>query len=180
MSTRLATDADFATDRSTFVALARADWRANPRDVKSRAVLLGFRLAQWAMGDPVHGRRAGLLVVALYRFWTEFGIGMELRPKTRLGGGATIYHGYGLVVNDHARIGRGVVLRNAVTIGQRTTGGPCPVIGDGVEIGAGALVLGGIRIGDGARIGAGAVVITDVPDGAAAVGNPARILPPSA
>lgn len=179
MSAR-AEDADFAADRVTFLALVRADWRANPRDVKSRAVLVGFRLAQWAMGDPGRPRRAGMVVVALYRFWTEFGIGMELRPKTRLGGGTTIYHGYGLVVNDHARIGRRVVLRNAVTIGQRTPGGPCPVIGDDVEIGAGALLLGGIRIGNGARIGAGAVVLGDVPDGAAAVGNPARVLPPAA
>lgn len=171
--------ADFANSPAAFRALVRADWRANPRDVKSRAILLGFRLAQWAMTDPDRPRRAGLVVVAAYRFWTEFLVGLELRPKTRIGGGLTIYHGYGLVVNDHARIGAGVILRNGVTIGQRTTGGPSPTIGDGVEFGAGALVLGDITVGANARIGAGAVVLTDVPPGAAAVGNPARIVPPA-
>jgi serine O-acetyltransferase len=49
-----------------------------------------------------------------------------------------------------------------------------PVIGDDVELGAYAQVLGGVRIGDGARIGAMTVVLTDVPAGATVVGNPAR------
>lgn len=167
----------FAATPAAFRALVTADWRANPRDVKSRVVLLGFRLAQLAMRDPLHPRLLGMLVVAAYRAWTEFSIGLELRPKTRVGGGLTIYHGYALVVNDHAVIGRRVVLRNGITIGQRIPGGPTPVIGDDVEIGAGAIVLGDITIGDGARIGAGAVVLIDVPAGAAAVGNPARVLP---
>jgi serine O-acetyltransferase len=53
-----------------------------------------------------------------------------------------------------------------------------PVIGDGVMVGAGARILGGISLGDGCRVGANAVVITDVPAGATAVGVPARILLP--
>jgi serine O-acetyltransferase len=51
-----------------------------------------------------------------------------------------------------------------------------PEIGDGVFIGAGARVLGDVRVGDGAKIGANAVVIHDVPAGATAVGIPARVL----
>ncbi|HEY0373978.1 MAG TPA: glycosyltransferase [Amnibacterium sp.] len=157
--------------------LVALDWRANPRDPKSRAVLLAFRLAQFAMGTPAELRFRAVLPVLLYRAWTEGVLGIELRPKTRVGGGLTIYHGYGLVVNDHTVIGSGVVLRNGVTIGHRVDGGPCPVLGDGVQLGAGAIVLGGVRIGDGASIGAGAVVLADVPARGVAVGNPARVLP---
>ena len=64
-----------------------------------------------------------------------------------------------------------------VTIGDRVAGGPVPVIEDDVEIGAYAQILGGVRIGRGARVGAMSVVLQDVPPGATAVGNPARILP---
>ena len=167
---------DFADSPRAFRALVRADWRANPRDPKSRGILLGLRICQLAMRDPEHPRVWSWALVAVYRFWTEFGIGLELRPRTRIGGGLTIYHGYGLVVNDHARVGPGVVIRNGVTIGHRVDGGPTPVIEAGVQLGAGAIVLGDVTVGAGARIGAGAVVLTDVPPGAAAVGNPARII----
>jgi len=73
------------------------------------------------------------------------------------------------------RIGRNCSIIAAVTIGMRTERA-FPDIGDDVFIGAGARVLGGIRIGDRVVIGANAVVIQDVPDGATAVGVPARII----
>jgi putative colanic acid biosynthesis acetyltransferase WcaB len=167
-------DGGFAGSWPAFRRLAAADWRANPRDYKARSVLLGFRLAQRAMGTPERLRLRAVLPVLLYRTWTEWALGLELRPKTRVGGGLTIYHGFALTVNDHTVIGSGVTVRNSVTIGNRTPGGGCPVIGDGVEFGAGAIVIGDIVIGAGARIGAGAVVVKDVRRGAAVVGNPAR------
>jgi serine acetyltransferase len=171
-------DDGFAGSWPAFRRLVRADWKANPRDVKSRLVLVGFRLAQRAMGTPDRLRLRAVIPVALYRAWTEGTLALELRPKTRVGGGLSIYHGFGLVVNDHAVLGEGVTLRNGVTIGRRSNDGPSPTIGDGVEFGSGSMVLGGIVVGPGAMIGAGAVVIKDVPAGATAVGNPARVLPP--
>ena len=73
-------------------------------------------------------------------------------------------------------IGDDVVIRQGVTIGLRTTGRRgAPVIGNRVDIGAGAKLLGNIRIGDDAVIGANAVVLCDVPAGALAVGVPAVI-----
>jgi serine O-acetyltransferase/putative colanic acid biosynthesis acetyltransferase WcaB len=87
-----------------------------------------------------------------------------------------IFHGVGLVVNDGARIGSNVVLRHGVTIGNSGKTDECPIIGDNVEIGAGAQLIGPISIGPGAIIGANAVVLTDVPAGAIAVGVPARII----
>ena len=153
------------------------DWEANPRDPKARFVLIGFRFAQIIRGDGVGlGGLVSLPATVLYRFVTEFLLGIELRPKTHVGGGLRLYHGAGLVVNDHAVIGRGVALRNGVTIGHKVAGGGCPVIGDGVEIGANAVVIGDIVIGKGSVIGAGSVVTKSCPPDSIIAGNPARIL----
>lgn len=157
-------------------AVVKADFAANPRDIKSRAVLLLFRICQFAMANREEPRMISYPLVAAYRFWTEFSIGMELRPKTCVGPGLTIFHGYSLVVNDHARIGANVVLRNGVVIGQKEPGGGSPVLEDGVVVGAGAIILGPITIGRGAVIGAGSVVTRSVLAGDTVVGNPARTI----
>ena len=52
----------------------------------------------------------------------------------------------------------------------------CPVLGDGVDVGANSVIIGAIKIGDRAVIGAGAVVVKDVPPGAVVAGNPARVI----
>jgi serine acetyltransferase len=157
-----------------FRRAVRADIGANPRDPKARLVMFSFRLAQLMMGDLSRPRLVSLPFVIAHRFMTEFLLGIELRPKTRVGPGLTIYHGTGLVVNDHARIGCGVIVRNGVTIGHQVEGGGCPRIGDGVAIGASALILGDIVVGEGAVIGAGSVVINSVAEYTVVAGNPAR------
>lgn len=76
-----------------------------------------------------------------------------------------------------AVIGCGLVLVGGTAVGRRRHGASDrPILGDDVELGMGAIVLGPVRIGDGVRVGAGAVVIHDVPDGATVVGVPARIV----
>ncbi len=157
----------------------RADITANPRDPKAFLVLVLFRCCQAWMGDPRFPRKSSLPAVITYRFITEFLLGIELRPKTQVGPGLSIYHGFGLVVNDHAIIGAGVKLRNGVTIGHKTRHGGSPIIGNNVEIGAGATILGEIVVGDNAVIGAGAVVVKDVPPGTTVIGNPAHLITPS-
>ncbi|MEV7932679.1 hypothetical protein [Curtobacterium sp. NPDC089185] len=112
--------------------------------------------------------------MAAYRFITEFVLGIELRPKTRIGPGLTIFHGVGLVVNDRALIGSGVVLRNGVVIGHKSPTEHAPFVRDKVDVGTTALIIGAITLGREARIGAGAVVVRDVPPGDTVVGNPAR------
>ena len=175
MSGSLPADDGFASDWGAFCRLVRADWAANPRDPKSRLVLIAFRLAQRSMGSPAVGTRLVAVVpVTLYRFWTEWFLGFEMRPRTRVGGGLTVFHGFGIVINDHTVIGEHVTLRNGVTIGNRSPDGSAPVIGDRVELGAQAMVLGEVTIGAGARIGAGAVVVHSVPEGASVVGPAAR------
>ena len=82
----------------------------------------------------------------------------------------------GIVISNQAKIGKGVTILQQVTIGVKYIGGKASLVGDDVLIGAGAKVLGEIKIGNHVRIGANAVVLTDVPDGATAVGNPAKII----
>ena len=93
--------------------------------------------------------------------------------------GTFFAHPYGVTLNVTAKWGRGCVVRQNVTVGYRWRfdgSEPGAVIGDGVRLEAGCTVLGPVHIGSGAVIGAGAVVLKDVPAGAVAVGNPARIV----
>jgi serine O-acetyltransferase len=79
-------------------------------------------------------------------------------------------HPYGITIHCGAVIGRNVVLMQQVTIGGRYDDNRAPVIEDDVFIGAGARIIGPIRVGRGAKIGANAVVFKDVPPGATVVG----------
>lgn len=164
----------------SFNQVMKADWKANAKNPKGLVVVTAFRLAHLFSGFR-HGLWIPLWILCLpylilYRLCVEWVLGIELPQKTKIGPGLIIWHGQGLVVNDGALIGSNVQLRHNVTIGNRDFYGPCPVIEDDVDIGAGAFILGPIRIGKGAKIGAASVVLKDVPAGAIAVGNPARII----
>lgn len=104
--------------------------------------------------------------------------GIELPCEVRRGRRLKIEHHSGIVVNGDACLGDDVILRNGVTIGVRRTNLPgSPIIGNRVDVGAGAKILGQIRIGDDVAIGANAVVLCDVPSNSIAVGVPARVRP---
>ena len=90
------------------------------------------------------------------------------------GPGFVLVHSQGVVINTAVRGGCHVILEHQVTLGAEK--GESPALGDRVFVGAGAKVLGKVRIGNDARIGANAVVLDDVPDGATAVGVPARLV----
>jgi len=90
-------------------------------------------------------------------------------------------HPYGIVIHSDAVLGEGCTVMQQVTIGaksNRATDRGVPEVGDGVYIGAGAKVLGPVRIGAGAIIGANAVVTIDIPDCRTVVGGN-RLLPES-
>lgn len=105
--------------------------------------------------------------------------GIEIHPGATIGPGLFIDHGMGTVIGETAIVGADVLIYHGVTLGgvDGRPGRRHPLLGDRVVVGAGAKVLGALRVGDGARIGAQAVVLADVPAGATAVGVPARILP---
>jgi serine O-acetyltransferase len=98
-------------------------------------------------------------------------------PKSAaIGAGLRIWHFGGIFIHPEVRMGKHCTLRQGVTIGNRSEAGTVPVIGDNVDIGAYAQILGGVHIGNDCKIGAMTVVLTDVPDGATAVGVPARVI----
>ena len=100
----------------------------------------------------------------------------EVPLNSDIGGGFQLPHPNGVVIHPRVVIGPNSLLFQQVTIGMRAGAEHPPIIGGHVEIGAGAKVLGAVRIGDHAVIGANAVVLEDVPAAAVAVGIPARIL----
>ena len=110
-----------------------------------------------------------------HRFWSAVS-GADVPLTARIGGGMLFLHPNGIVIHPEAHIGPNCIFFQQVTVGTRENSPQVPFIGGDVSIGAGAKVLGGIKIGDHARIGANAVVLCDVPDYAVAVGVPARII----
>jgi len=93
--------------------------------------------------------------------------------------GIMLDHGTGIVIGETARIGDNCTLLHGVILGssgKSPTSDRHPKLGDGVFVGAGATILGNIRIGSGAKIGSGAVVLKDVPPNTTAVGSPAKII----
>ncbi len=117
-----------------------------------------------------------ILHLPLFIFFTLL-TGIHLPRSCQIGPGLRIYHFGCIVLNPLTKIGRNCTLRQGVTIGNRQTDEDVPVLGDDVNIGAGAKILGQIRIGNHVSIGANAVVLTDVPDHHIAVGVPARVFP---
>jgi len=101
--------------------------------------------------------------------------GADIPLNSQIGGGLLLPHPNGIVIHHGARIGPNCLIFQQVTIGTRTGEIMLPVIGGRVDIGAGAKILGNVRIGDHASIGANAVVLKDVPAGKTAIGIPAVI-----
>jgi len=163
-----------------------ADWAA---DLSRYAMRRPFLKEQsiWALWLYRLGRRLDKRADGVVRscllavYWLLFrlietGVGISLPKSAVIGPGLRIWHFGGIFVHPDTVMGANCTLRQGVTIGNRREGGPVPVIGDNVDFGAYAQVLGGVRIGDNCRIGAMSVVLSDLPDGATAVGAPARIV----
>ncbi|MDW8354339.1 MAG: serine O-acetyltransferase [Bryobacterales bacterium] len=104
--------------------------------------------------------------------------GIEIHPGAKIGRRFFIDHGMGVVIGETAEIGDDVLLYQGVTLGGtgKEKGKRHPTIGNHVVIGAGAKVLGNIRIGNHVKIGAGSVVIHSVPDHSTVVGVPGRVV----
>lgn len=103
--------------------------------------------------------------------------GIELPCEVEVGKGLRIDHNGGIVVSGYAKLGENCILRNGVTIGTRSIEDiKAPLIGNNVNIGSGAKILGEITIGDNVNIGANAVVLINVPNNSTVVGIPAKVL----
>lgn len=141
----------------------------------------------WAVAVHRFGRYVDQLPHGIRRrmldrfYWLSFRFvetitGVSLPKEVAIGPGLRVWHFGGIFVHPRVVMGSGCTLRQGVTIGVRVDDGPVPTLGDNVDLGAYAQILGDVRIGNNARIGAMSVVLCDVPDGATAVGNPARVI----
>lgn len=115
------------------------------------------------------------IIYFVLRKFSEMIIGVGIWPTCDIGPGLKIEHAGGIIVV--AKIGKHCRISQQVTVGHigGFKGGGVPTLGDNVYIGAGAKILGDIKIGNNVKIGANAVVISDVPDNATAVGVPAVV-----
>jgi len=106
-------------------------------------------------------------------FWQAV-TGADIPINTRIGGGLLLPHPNGIVIHPSVVIGPNCLIFQQVTLGMARGG--VPMLGGHVDVGAGAKVIGPVCLADHSRIGANSVVIIDVPEGATAVGVPARII----
>lgn len=109
--------------------------------------------------------------------FSEYFLGAVIKPEADIGPGLFISHTGIIRVHPKTKAGKNLSITVGVILGEKGLGGKgAPIIGDNVFFGAGAKVLGTLRIGNNAKIGANAVVTRDIPDNATAVGVPARVL----
>ena len=155
------------------------DWRAHDRDWTKpgfRAVAV-HRFGVWRKSVRPKLLRApfSILYRALFRHCRNR-YGIELPYTVKLGRGVVIEHQGAIVVHGGCVIGDRCIIRQGCTLGLRRLDDltAAPVLEDGVELGAGAVVLGRVRLGAGARVGANAVVLDDVAPGETVWGIPAR------
>lgn len=161
----------------------RQDWRTYDGDLSRRGlwVMAVYRFGRWRYTvKPSLIRKPFSLLYKVLNVISEILTSVELPCEVSLGRGVVIEHAFDIVISGDAVLGDDVVLRNGVTIGLRHRAfRGSPVIGNRVDIGAGAKILGPITIGDDVSIGANAVVLTNVPANSIAVGIPAHIRPRS-
>ncbi len=150
-----------------------ADWtREKPQRFwdPGRKLLLTIRRYQSLQQKENPVARAALKwLVMRHRFWSVV-TGADIPLNCHIGGGLLIPHPNGIVIHPYAKIGVNCLIFQQVTIGARNGPG-VPEIADHVDIGAGAKILGPVKIGAHARIGANAVIIEDVESGAVAFGR---------
>lgn len=161
----------------------REDWRTYERDWARQGmwVMAVYRFGRWRYNIKwAWMRRPFSFAYRILKVLSQILTGIDLPCEATVGRRFKVEHFGGIVISGDAVIGDDVIVRNGVTIGlRRTNERGAPVIGNGVDIGAGAKILGPITIGDGAAIGANAVVLRDVPPHSIAVGIPATIKYPN-
>jgi serine O-acetyltransferase len=132
----------------------------------------GHRISHWLWN------RGARVAARVFAELTRILTGVEIHPGAVLGAGLFIDHATGVVIGETAEVGDDVTIFHGVTLGGTgtDTGKRHPTIGDRVIVGAGAKILGPIKIGDDSRIGANAVVVKEVPSSSVVVGVPGQII----
>lgn len=141
--------------------------------------MIVYRFGRWRYGvrPGILRKFFSLIYKVLYKF-VQIITGIELPCEVTVGRNFVIDHFGGIIISGFARFGDNCRVRDGVVVGLSRVGeNYAPTIGNNVDIGSGAKLLGPIRIGDNVIIGANAVVLCDVPDNSIAVGVPAVVKP---
>jgi len=157
----------------------RGDLRAHGGDWGAQGfwALVVYRFGRWRYTvRPALLRKVLSFVYKVLFKFVQIITGIELPCEVVIGRNFVIDHFGGIVISGYAQFGDDCRIRNGVVVGLKNVNEPiAPIFGNNVDIGAGAKVLGKIRIGNNVAIGSNAVVLIDVPDNALAVGVPATI-----
>jgi serine O-acetyltransferase len=158
----------------------REDWRTHDRQLSRQGLwaMAVYRFGRWRYNIRWRWLRMPFsLVYKMLKPLSEVLTGIELPCEVTLGRRFRIDHFGGIIISGDAVFGDDCIVRNGVTVGLKHTGQRgAPILGNRVDIGAGAKILGAIHIGDDVQIGANAVVLADVPSNSIAVGIPARVI----
>ena len=168
-------------DHHQIVSAEHPDWSREARKAWTwsppHALLASLRDYQKHASRPGLVARARRMVAVLrHRFWSVV-TGADIPLNCQIGGGLHIPHPNGIVINPGTIIGPNCLIFQQVTIGASRRG--FPTIGGHVDIGAGAKIIGPIKIGNNVIIGANALVVFDVPDGAVVTAPASTISLPS-
>lgn len=167
------------------VSIVREDYVTHNRrwTTPGFQALVVHRFGVWAgnQSGPI-AKILGISYVVIHALVRSI-YGIEMHRFVTIGRRVWIPHATGIVIHHRAQIGNDCLIRQGATLGLGGVKRPrrppnAPKVGNGVEIGAGAVIVGGVTIGDGARIGPNAVVMTDIPAGASAFAAPAKVMKP--
>lgn len=157
----------------------RQDWLTHNCDWTRHGfwALVVYRFGRWRYGIQSRPLRVPFsFLYKVMKFFADAVLGIEIPCEAVIGKRFTIEHTGAIVVSGDAVFGDDCIIRQGVTVGLRNRNRRgSPRIGNRVDIGAGAKLLGDIQIGDDVAIGANAVVLCDVPSGSIAVGVPAMV-----
>lgn len=138
-----------------------------------------YRFGRWRYHvRPTIIRKLCSLIYHLLYKCVQIVTGIELPCEVVVGRNFVIDHFGGIIISGYSKFGDNCRIRNGVVVGIRRVGeNIAPTVGNNVDIGSGAKLLGPIKIGNDVLIGANAVVLSDVPDQSIAVGVPAVVKP---
>jgi serine O-acetyltransferase len=171
--------------KMSLIALIKEDvWRNGGWHRPGARAMVAYRCAHSAQAirTPVLGPIIRRITTSMLRY-ARNSYGIELYATMKIGRRLAIAHQSAIILHEFAIIGDDCIVRHGVTMGIAGQGNfyatpeNAPVIGNEVDIGAGAVLLGAVKIGDGARIFPNALVVTDVPARATVMTAVGRVMP---
>ena len=155
-----------------------SDYRRHGQSLRNLAFwgIATYRFGRWAGRLPPGLRVVGGKVYGAMALVLEVASGIVIAREAEIGEDFHLVHSGNIKIHPRTVIGDRVGIMQDVTLGTTPDNCEAPTIGNDVFIGAGAKVLGAVKIGDRARIAANSLVISDVPPDTTAIGVPAKIL----